>query len=175
MDAKLVIISPDVQPKEFKLTLPTTIGRSRQATIKLAHALVSRIHCELYEQDGVLMVRDLGSLNGTLVEGNQVTEGPIGAGETLTVGTVSFMAMYTPPPGTKTKTLSATITARAAVAARKPAGHKSSSGELMMPDDQPTEQIPSAQAPSKAPAPPAKPAPAAGEDDDVLEWLMDEE
>jgi len=94
MQAKLFIVSPEVKPNEFKLTLPTTIGRSRDAKLKLVHPLVSRLHCELFEQDGVLMVRDLGSLNGTFVAGDRVTESAVQSGELLTIGSVTFRAAY---------------------------------------------------------------------------------
>jgi predicted component of type VI protein secretion system len=71
----------------------------------LAHPLVSRQHCELYEADGQLMVRDLGSLNGTFVNNQKVSEAPLPPGELLTIGTVTFRAVYesqgevSPPKG----------------------------------------------------------------------------
>jgi pSer/pThr/pTyr-binding forkhead associated (FHA) protein len=40
------------------------------------------------------MVRDLGSLNGTFVNNERITESPLAAGELLTVGTVTFRAVY---------------------------------------------------------------------------------
>jgi predicted component of type VI protein secretion system len=60
----------------------------------LPHPLVSRQHCELYENGGQLMVRDLGSLNGTFVNNQRVTESPLPPGELLTIGTVTFRAVY---------------------------------------------------------------------------------
>ena len=45
--------------------LPCSIGRSRLCNISIVHPLVSRQHCEIYEDHGVVMVRDLGSMNGT--------------------------------------------------------------------------------------------------------------
>ena len=60
----------------------------------LPHPLVSRNHCELFESDGKLMVRDLGSLNGTFVNNERITESPLAPGELLTIGTVTFRAVY---------------------------------------------------------------------------------
>ena len=40
------------------------------------------------------MVRDLGSLNGTFVNNERITESALGPGELLTVGTVTFRAVY---------------------------------------------------------------------------------
>jgi predicted component of type VI protein secretion system len=94
LSAKLVVVGGEVKTSEIKLRLPSTIGRGRGATIMLPHPLVSRTHCELYESDGRLMVRDLGSLNGTFINNERITEAPLPAGELLTVGTVTFRAVY---------------------------------------------------------------------------------
>lgn len=94
LSAKLVVVGGEVKTAEIKLRLPSTIGRGRGATIMLPHPLVSRTHCELYEVDGKLMVRDLGSLNGTFINNQRVTEAALPAGELLTVGTVTFRAVY---------------------------------------------------------------------------------
>ncbi len=92
--AKLVVVGGDVKTTEIKLKLPSTIGRGRGTSIVLPHPLISRQHCELYEAGGQLMVRDLGSLNGTFVNNQRITESPIAPGELLTVGTVTFRAVY---------------------------------------------------------------------------------
>jgi predicted component of type VI protein secretion system len=105
LNAKLVVVGGDVKTAEIKLRLPSTVGRGRGTTIMLPHPLVSRQHCELFEVNGQLMVRDLGSLNGTFVNNQRVTESPLPPGELLTIGTVTFRAMYEsqpesqPPPG----------------------------------------------------------------------------
>ncbi len=75
--------------------LPTTIGRSSEAKVKLPHPLVSRKHCELFERDGQLIVRDLGSLNGTYIDSNKIErEQPLCPNQLLTLGTVTFRAIY---------------------------------------------------------------------------------
>jgi pSer/pThr/pTyr-binding forkhead associated (FHA) protein len=94
MKAKLVVVGGEAKATEIDLRLPTVIGRGREATLTLPHPLVSRKHCELYESDGRLMVRDLGSLNGTYVANERVTDAVLPAGELLTVGTVTFRAVY---------------------------------------------------------------------------------
>jgi len=94
LNAKLVVVGGDVKTTEIKLKLPSTIGRGRGTSIVLPHPLISRQHCELYEADGRLMVRDLGSLNGTFVNNQRITESALDPGELLTVGTVTFRAVY---------------------------------------------------------------------------------
>lgn len=95
LKAKLVVVGGDAKAGEFNLTLPTVIGRGKEAGLTIPHALVSRAHTEISERDGRLMVKDLGSLNGTFVnntkiEGEQVLE----PRQLLTLGNVTFRAVY---------------------------------------------------------------------------------
>src|SRR5688572_27531554 len=94
LNAKLVVVGGDVKTTEIVLKLPSIIGRGRGTAVVLPHPLVSRQHCEIFESAGQLMVRDLGSLNGTFVNNERITESILGPGELLTVGTVTFRAVY---------------------------------------------------------------------------------
>ncbi len=94
LDAKLVIVGGDELDQQYLLSMPTTIGRGNENDITLPHPLVSRKHCRLYERGGVLRVRDLNSLNGTFVGRDRITDQAIHPGELLTVGTVTFRAIY---------------------------------------------------------------------------------
>ena len=96
MEARLILLDPPAARREVKLSLPATIGRSRDAKIKLVHGQVSRVHCEFFERDGVLHVRDLGSTNGTYVGDDRVGESAVPPGETVTIGAVKFRAEYEP-------------------------------------------------------------------------------
>jgi pSer/pThr/pTyr-binding forkhead associated (FHA) protein len=93
INAKLVVVG-GTTTKEIRLELPATFGRGRETTVTLPHPLVSRRHCEVYESDGRLMVRDLGSTNGTFVGSERITESVLAPGELLTIGTVTFRAVY---------------------------------------------------------------------------------
>src|SRR3954464_3916146 len=108
LNVKLVVVGGEVKTTELTLKLPSTIGRGRGTAVILPHPLVSRNHCELYEADGKLMIRDLGSLNGTFVNNERITESPLAPGELLTVGTVTFRAVYGADgkPGDNSKTMS---------------------------------------------------------------------
>lgn len=94
MDVKLVVVGGDTSPSEIQLALPAVLGRGREVTVSLPQSLVSRKHCEVYESDDRLYVRDLGSLNGTFVGSERITVSELPPGELLTVGTVTFRAIY---------------------------------------------------------------------------------
>lgn len=95
LKAKLVVVGGDAKSKEVNLRLPTVIGRGRDVSLTLPHPLVSRRHTELFEKDGHLYVKDLGSLNGTYVNNRKInSEQRLGPNELLTLGNVTFRAMY---------------------------------------------------------------------------------
>lgn len=94
LEAKLVVVGGDVKVTEINLKLPATVGRGRGTTIMLPHPLVSRQHCELFERDGYLVVRDLGSLNGTFVGQEKIGEAAVPPDGLLTIGAVTFRAVY---------------------------------------------------------------------------------
>ena len=97
MKPKLIVVGGDAKPSEIDLTLPSVIGRGRSVAVTLPHPLVSREHCEIYLNEGRLHVRDLGSLNGTYVGNERIEDVVLPAGGLLTVGTVTFRAVYEDP------------------------------------------------------------------------------
>ena len=96
MDVTLVVVGGKTKTAEVKLSLPTVIGRGNECKLKLPQPLVSRRHCELFEQDGRLFVRDLGSMNGTYVGSDRIGEAELPHEGLLTVGAVTFRALYDP-------------------------------------------------------------------------------
>src|SRR5438874_13785594 len=69
----------------------TTLGRHDDCLIRIKSSQVSRRHCEFLEIGGKLVVRDLGSSNGTFVNGKRVIgQQPLKPGDELTVGAVTL-------------------------------------------------------------------------------------
>lgn len=66
------------------------IGRSAQCDITVNDPTVSRRHCEVYAQNGDLYLRDLGSSNLTLVDGQPVKTATLHPGNHIIVGTAHF-------------------------------------------------------------------------------------
>ena len=95
INAKLVVVGGAKQTEVNLKKLPVTIGRSNDASITLPHSLVSRQHCEIFEEQGILYVRDLNSLNGTFLNNEKITGSrPLLPDQLLTLGNVTFRAAY---------------------------------------------------------------------------------
>jgi pSer/pThr/pTyr-binding forkhead associated (FHA) protein len=62
------------------------LGRGRQVDLQLEDPNVSRRHAVIYWENGRLFVKDLGSTNGTLLNGRPVKSGPLSRGDVISVG-----------------------------------------------------------------------------------------
>jgi sigma-B regulation protein RsbU (phosphoserine phosphatase) len=72
----------------------TVLGRSRECDLQLSSATVSRRHAEIEVSGDVVTVRDLGSHNGTLVNGQQIAEPTeLTAGDMLELAGHSFQLL----------------------------------------------------------------------------------
>jgi pSer/pThr/pTyr-binding forkhead associated (FHA) protein len=65
---------------------PLVIGRMPECDVPLSDANVSRRHAEVRRQGTGFVVVDLGSTNGTRVNGAQVKERLLNNGDEITVG-----------------------------------------------------------------------------------------
>lgn len=77
----------------FPLKDTTVIGRSADCDISLAAAHLSRRHAQLQIIDGALFVKDLGSANGTFLNGKQVMEARVKRGDELRFDALTFGVM----------------------------------------------------------------------------------
>jgi transcriptional regulator with GAF, ATPase, and Fis domain len=66
------------------------IGKSPDNDLVLHDDTVSRVHCEIQRDARGFLVRDLGSTNGTLLEGSEIREAYLTPGSTLSVGNVQL-------------------------------------------------------------------------------------
>lgn len=89
MQVRLEVIR-GAKTREMQLRLPSVIGRGGQARLKVPASTVSRHHCEIYEFEGEIAVRDLGSSNGTIVNGHKIN-GPtfLTPEDELTIGPIT--------------------------------------------------------------------------------------
>ncbi len=85
----LRFISGKYQGGEFPLAegVPVVVGRSSDLDMVLVEEMVSRRHARIELTGGVVQVEDLGSTNGTFVNGERVIRGALAEGDRLLIGT----------------------------------------------------------------------------------------
>ncbi|MCG8590022.1 MAG: DUF4388 domain-containing protein [Proteobacteria bacterium] len=82
-----LLFCPPLAPVRLTRELPLVLGRSRDCGLTIRREDASRRHAEVRYRDGRFVVRDLGSTNGTFVNGVAATEEtPLAAGDQIEIG-----------------------------------------------------------------------------------------
>ena len=90
MNLRLLI--HDGSPRQVPLDEGTiTLGRSRSCTVQLEDPVLSRQHCAITVDEGRVVVADLGSSNGTFIEGNLIEVQSVEEGEVIELGSVCLL------------------------------------------------------------------------------------
>jgi len=99
---KVVLVRfKDGERRDFLLPSETTIlGRRPDSTLQIPSRDVSRQHCQITIGDDAVVVKDLGSSNGTYVNGKRVAEKKLAPGDRLQVGPVVFVVQIDGRPAT---------------------------------------------------------------------------
>ena len=66
------------------------VGKSAENDLVLADETVSRMHCEIVRESRGYLLRDLGSTNGTLLDGAEIREAYVRPGAVITIGKVEL-------------------------------------------------------------------------------------
>ena len=106
----------------------TLVGRKEECDLRLDHKSVSKLHCVLVKTDGLLLLRDLGSTNGTRVNGQRVRRAALLPNDQVMIASFKFRVNLGPDaapisPDEHTQHLDAKDVAHLL---RKPAGDESS-------------------------------------------------
>ncbi len=91
MDLELLIVEGTEVGRTFEIREGAnwwTLGRAPGCEIRLEERGVSRRHCDFEHSGNQVFVRDLGSANGTFVNGTKVTRRHLDAGDELSVGPI---------------------------------------------------------------------------------------
>lgn len=97
MSFKLISTASD-QVFELRDGATLVVGRASTSDMPVIDPTISRRHAELTCQGTTVQLRDLGSSNGTFVNGTRVTEATLTAGDVVTFGKVPFrVAAITQP------------------------------------------------------------------------------
>ena len=85
--AKLIVMTPDGAQSEHELRAINTLGRHPDQTVQILDRVVSKEHCLVTFGDEVYWLQDLGSRNGTYVNGIQIRgKTRLRDGDTITLG-----------------------------------------------------------------------------------------
>jgi pSer/pThr/pTyr-binding forkhead associated (FHA) protein len=92
MQVVLVLFRSDGQRHSFSVARDVTvIGRRDDCDLRIPIGDISRKHCRLIKEADTVRLEDLGSSNGTYVNGNRVQETVLSPGDWIGVGPVQFV------------------------------------------------------------------------------------
>src|SRR4051812_22448216 len=92
------LLSADGQQKfDVRDGAPMLVGRAPTCDVPVFDPTVSRRHAELSLVGGGVRINDLGSANGTFVNGERITEQTARGGDVVTFGKVVFKLQDTAP------------------------------------------------------------------------------
>jgi pSer/pThr/pTyr-binding forkhead associated (FHA) protein len=72
----------------------TLVGRDEDCDLRLDHKSISKLHCVIVKTDGLLLIRDLGSTNGTRVNGTRVRRAALLPNDTLSIATLKYAVKF---------------------------------------------------------------------------------
>lgn len=91
----LIVLYPQTQFKQIPLEKGTfVLGRGQDADIKLEDELISRRHCSLTFNGNSVRINDLGSTNGTYIDGQPVQSGTLEPDNRLQIGKMVLKLDY---------------------------------------------------------------------------------
>ena len=95
----VLVMFKDGERRDFPVTTEKVIvGRREDCGLRIPTADVSRQHCEIVLKGSELIVRDLGSSNGTYVNGKRVAEAKLLAGDKVSIGPIIFIVQVNGMP-----------------------------------------------------------------------------
>lgn len=72
----------------------TLVGRRGDCDLRLDHKSVSKIHCVIVKNHGMLLIRDLGSTNSTRVNGQRVRRAALLPNDQLIIANYKFRVQF---------------------------------------------------------------------------------
>ena len=74
--------------------LPAMLGQDEYAEVRVEDSWVGRYQCIIDREGDRLTVLDLGSKNGTFIDGMRIRRSHLMPGDTLTLGRTNFLVEY---------------------------------------------------------------------------------
>ena len=94
--ARLLIKTAGLENQLIDLKLGVNrVGRNSENDFQIVHPTISSQHCELVLMNDGVMLRDLGSTNGTFIDGEPVKEAYLSSGQLVRLGDVELFVETT--------------------------------------------------------------------------------
>lgn len=68
----------------------TVVGRKEDCDLRLDHKSISKFHCVIVKMENTLLLRDLGSTNGTMVNGKKIRRATLKNNDCLNIANLPF-------------------------------------------------------------------------------------
>jgi pSer/pThr/pTyr-binding forkhead associated (FHA) protein len=92
MQVVLVMFTGDGERRSFSVARDiTVVGRREDCDLRIPVGDVSRKHCRLVKEGDTIRLEDLGSSNGSYVNGHRVQEAVLKPGDWIQIGPVQFV------------------------------------------------------------------------------------
>jgi pSer/pThr/pTyr-binding forkhead associated (FHA) protein len=87
----VVVAGDDTKPRTYSLENEVIIGRDQKCHVVLTDSYASQIHARIFRRDSQVLIEDMGSTNGTRLNGRRVTSPtPVSRGDKARIGKTEF-------------------------------------------------------------------------------------
>jgi pSer/pThr/pTyr-binding forkhead associated (FHA) protein len=101
MKARIRVLNGPLAGQTVEIGARLLVGRDTDCDLRPPREFVSRHHCVFLVDDFTVRIRDLGSKNGTFVNGHRIATGemiPLHHADLVSVGETTFIIEFIPPP-----------------------------------------------------------------------------
>lgn len=91
---QLMPVDPEATSSLSLDRYPVVLGRGDEVDYQIEDRFLSRCHCQIDCEDGVVTVRDLDSRHGTFVNESRIQNAVLSSGNTLRIGLTRYVVSF---------------------------------------------------------------------------------